>query len=134
MIGNRVGRVSQAAGYIDEYTPLQLLFGQGTKAYTALYGAGNHPHNFYFNAFLEGGLLKSTLTLVLYLLYFAYGLLSSRGQLLYVRVLILAFSLIYILNISISGEDGLLMKIFWLFFVYFWFASNCGARVKEVRQ
>lgn len=124
MIGGRAERIAQAADYINGFTAFQLIFGAGTRAYTDMFGAGDHPHNFYFNAFIEGGLIKSTVAAILYLLFIGLGIVAARGRLFYQKVLICSVAVMYVLNICISGEDGLLLKLFWLLFVYFWCACN----------
>ncbi|HCX78414.1 MAG TPA: hypothetical protein DG577_03270 [Firmicutes bacterium] len=134
IIGGRMERIEWAADYINEFSVFQLIFGAGTKAYTALFGKGNHPHNFYLNAFIEGGLLKSTLVIILYLLFIVLGFISARRHLFYEQVLIFSVPIMFMLNISISGEDGLLLKLFWLLLVYFWFACNRDSEVLEVTE
>lgn len=134
IIGGRMERITQAADYINEFSVFQLIFGAGTKAYTTLYGQGNHPHNFYLNAFIEGGLLKSTLIIILYLLFVVLGFISTKRHLFYEQVLLFSVPIIFMLNISISSEDGLLLKLFWLLIVYFWFACNRDSAVLEVTE
>lgn len=134
IVGSRVGRIQRAADYINEFSAFQLIFGAGTKAYTALFGQENHPHNFYLNAFIEGGLLKSTFVIILYLLFIVLGFIAARRHFFYEQVLLFSVPMMFMLNISISGEDGLLMKLFWLFLVYFWFACNQDSKELEAAE
>lgn len=134
IIGGRMERITQAADYINDFSVFQLIFGAGTKAYTALFGQGNHSHNFYLNAFIEGGLLKSSLAIILYLLFVVLGFISAKRRLFYEQVLLYSVPIIFMLNISISSEDGLLLKLFWLLLVYFWFACDRDSAVLEVAE
>lgn len=126
LFGSRVDRIDQAIAYINSCNPAQVIFGVGTRSYNVIFGAGNHPHNFFFNAFIEGGLIKAAVAVLMYLLFGIFGLISAGKKLLYERVLIISALSMFILTIAISGEDGLLMKMFWLLCLYFWFA--CDAR------
>lgn len=108
----RTLRWEEAVSIAQEYGPLEVLVGRGTRAFYAepefiRWGGGkDHPHNFALAALLEGGVIKLALILAFLFAWYRTIWRVSRSHLSFWFVnFVLSANLIYLISVTISSEE-----------------------------
>lgn len=128
----RFNRIDKAVEIINDFSLPQFFWGAGTGSLRIFYSPGDHPHNFFFNSFLEGGLIKAIVLLLLLLCFLTLAIrATAMAEDIFEKVFILSSALMFLATVSISGEDSLVFKLFWFLSLYYWVQTDEKANQVE---
>jgi hypothetical protein len=124
-IGSRTVRWQRAMGVADEYSPVELLVGRGTRSFLGAPefmrpdGSADTPHNFLLTALLEGGIAKLLVLLVFVLAWCVHVAEQCREQGFWQTNFLIAATLLWITTSLISGDEFFWSRHFMLFAVVY---------------
>ncbi len=119
-VTSRTDRWAEAVEVLRQYSIVELLVGRGTRSYMAAPefrhwdGSTDKPHNFLLTAFLEGGLVKALVLAAFIGLWWYHVLRAGHHLSPWRHNLLITASLLWMLTVTISGEEFFVSRQFLL--------------------
>jgi len=133
-IDSRLWRWEAAWDIAGEYSSSEILVGRGTRSfYNESKLSHTYPHNFLLSALLEGGVLKLLVLVALIVVWMCHVLLTCRGHSFWLANFLLASNVLWLVSVSISGEEFFGGKQFMLLVIVYATFWRSAAR-KSPRQ
>ncbi|MCR4420957.1 MAG: hypothetical protein NUV32_00600 [Exilispira sp.] len=113
----------KAINIIKKFNFSQIIIGLGTRSYYSLNefirpdGSRDYPHNFILSAFIEGGLLKTILILIISFYSIKYLIKKTKIIDEKKRIMLLLLYFIWLIQVFISGDEFFNSKQIYL--IYF---------------
>lgn len=132
--GTRVERWKSAVDIMHEKNSYNLFIGLGQRSfysypeYIRPDGGKDYPHNFVLTALFEGGVLKLiSLLMILFVLFILSFSLHKK-----IRWFFISFILLWLITVSISGEEFFMSKQIYLLFALLAVYQNFHVQKKRL--
>lgn len=137
--GSRLRRWRDARDIVAQYSATELVIGRGPRSYLATAqftrpdGSPDTPHNFVLAALMEGGILSLTILLAFLGAWCWHVFQQAPRQSFWVANLLITGTLLWVFNVSISGDGFFTSRHFMLLVVIysaFWRPGSAATGVR----